>query len=90
MEDTALAVRISLASAGAWWLIFTLIFPQRTLRVREAARQLPEGANLFRFGVRRILATFGERETLAGLHIHEPPAYVVSVPPAYAGSHVVH
>jgi hypothetical protein len=38
----------------------------------------------------RLLETFGERETLAGLHIHEAPAYVVSVPPPYAGSHVVH
>jgi hypothetical protein len=38
----------------------------------------------------RMLETFGERETLAGLHIHEPSGYVVSVPPPYAGSHVVH
>ena len=31
MEDTALAVRLSLASAGVWWLVFTYIFPQRTI-----------------------------------------------------------
>jgi len=37
-----------------------------------------------------LTETFGERETLAGLHIHEPPAYVVSVPPSYGASHVVH
>ncbi|HUP52495.1 MAG TPA: hypothetical protein VM198_08465 [Longimicrobiales bacterium] len=37
-----------------------------------------------------LIETFGQRETLAGLHIHEPAAYVVSVPPPYAGSHVVH
>lgn len=37
-----------------------------------------------------LMETFGERETLAGLHIHEPPAYIVSVPPPYAGSRVVH
>jgi hypothetical protein len=37
-----------------------------------------------------LIETFGERETLAGLHIHEPPADVVTVPPPYSGSHVVH
>ncbi|HUF75093.1 MAG TPA: hypothetical protein VMM35_02385 [Longimicrobiales bacterium] len=40
--------------------------------------------------VASVMETFGERETLAGLHIHEPAAYVVSVPPPYAGSHAVH
>jgi hypothetical protein len=40
--------------------------------------------------VASVMETFGERETLAGLHIHEAPAYVVSVPPPYAGSHAVH
>ena len=40
--------------------------------------------------VASLMETFGERETLAGLHIHEPPAYVVSVPPPYTGSQVVH
>ncbi len=28
MEDTGLAVRISLASAGVWWLVFTWLFPR--------------------------------------------------------------
>jgi len=40
--------------------------------------------------VARLMDTFGERETLAGLHIHEPSAYVVAVPPSFVGSHVVH
>jgi len=38
----------------------------------------------------RVLETFGARETLAGLHIHEPLTQVVHVPPPIAGSHVVH
>lgn len=38
----------------------------------------------------RIMDTFGARETLAGLHIHEPLAQVVHVPAPIAGSHVVH
>ena len=37
-----------------------------------------------------VLDTFGERETLGGLKIHEPTTQVVSVPPPFAGSHVVH
>lgn len=37
-----------------------------------------------------ILDTFGVRETLAGLHIHEAINEVVTVPPPDAGSHVVH
>jgi hypothetical protein len=42
--------------------------------------------------VARLMETFGERETLAGLHIHEPPTYFVSVQPSYSssGSHVIH
>ncbi len=60
MEDTALAVRISLASAGVWWLAFTYFFPQKRLIVREAARQLPEGVSMFSIGIKRIRATLGE------------------------------
>lgn len=38
----------------------------------------------------RVMETFGARETLARLQIHEPMATVVEVPPPGAGSHVVH
>jgi hypothetical protein len=37
-----------------------------------------------------VMDTFGERETLGGLKIHEPTTQVVSVPPPFAGSYVVH
>jgi len=37
-----------------------------------------------------VMDTFGERETLGGLRIHEPATNVVEVPPPFAGSHVVH
>ncbi|MBM4183058.1 MAG: hypothetical protein FJ207_02400 [Gemmatimonadetes bacterium] len=37
-----------------------------------------------------VMDTFGERETLGGLKIHEPLSRVASVPPPFAGSHVVH
>jgi len=54
------------------------------------------GAMLARFepmrfaSVERWMDTFGERETLAGLHIHEPAAYVVPIAPPFAGSLAVH
>jgi hypothetical protein len=38
----------------------------------------------------RLMDTFGERETLAGLHLHEPLTSVVVIPPSFVGSHVVH
>jgi len=60
MEDTALAVRLSLASAGVWWIVFTFIFPQRRLKQRAPARQLPPGSNVFNHGIRQILKTLGE------------------------------
>ncbi|MBX7235743.1 MAG: MFS transporter [Caldilineales bacterium] len=60
MADTALAVRLSLASAGVWWLVFTVLFPARRLRQRPALKRLPSGVGYFRQGVRQILKTLGE------------------------------
>ncbi len=60
MEDTALAVRLSLASAGVWWLVFTFLFPRRRLKQRAPARKLPEGANVLTHGIRQIVKTLGE------------------------------
>ena len=37
-----------------------------------------------------VLETFGERETLSGLRIHDPVMHMVPVPPALTGSEVVH
>jgi UMF1 family MFS transporter len=60
MEDTALAVRISLASAGLWWLIFTFLYPQQRLQQRAPARELPPGINAFSHGVRELASTLRE------------------------------
>jgi hypothetical protein len=40
--------------------------------------------------IESVMDTFGARETLAGLHIHEPLSQVVRVSSAIAGSHVIH
>lgn len=37
-----------------------------------------------------VMDTFGERETLGGLKIHDPAIQTVPVPPPFAGSHAVH
>jgi hypothetical protein len=37
-----------------------------------------------------VIDTFGARETLGSLRIHEPAMHAVAVPPPFAGSHVVH
>jgi len=57
MSDKGLAVRIGLALAGAWWLIFTLAFPARKLRQRPPLKQLPEGENYLSQGVKQIWRT---------------------------------
>lgn len=57
MDDTALAVRFSLASAGVWWLVFTYLFPQRRLKQRVPARELPPGSRLLTHGIKEISST---------------------------------
>ncbi|MBK9053293.1 MAG: MFS transporter [Chloroflexi bacterium] len=56
-DNAGLAVRLSLASAGIWWLGFTVIFPQRRLKARAPVRQLPEGENVITHGIRQIART---------------------------------
>lgn len=60
MEDSGLAVRINLASAGIWWLIFTYLFPRRRLVQRAPVRQLPEGDNYLTHGIRQLFTTLGQ------------------------------
>lgn len=53
---TAEAARVSLASAGIWWALFTLI-PIATLRSRAPARPLPRGENYVTSGFRQLRLT---------------------------------
>jgi len=59
MDDKGLAVRIGLAFAGAWWLIFTLVFPARYLRRRTALKKLHPGETHFRQSTRQIVRILG-------------------------------
>ncbi len=56
---TDLAVRINLASAGVWWLGFSLITWTR-LRSRHAARVLPEGETYLSIGFKQLGRTLKE------------------------------
>ncbi|HNA53097.1 MAG TPA: MFS transporter [Anaerolineales bacterium] len=56
---SGLAVRINLASAGIWWLGFSLITWSR-LRPRHAARQLPAGDTYVSIGFKQLRKTFSE------------------------------
>ena len=60
MEDKALAVRISLASAGIWWLVFTYLFPQQRLIQREPAQSLPEGESYLAHSLKQLKITLKE------------------------------
>ncbi len=51
--DDAMVARISLASAGVWWLGFSLITFSR-LQPRHAVRQLPEGETYFSIGFKQL------------------------------------
>ncbi len=53
---TATAARISLASAGAWWAIFTLI-PLAALRPRAPVKRLPPGDGYVPVGFRQLRRT---------------------------------
>ncbi len=52
------AVRISLASAGLWWAVFTLI-PLFALKKHQAVKALAAGDNLFTVGFKQLLHTLG-------------------------------
>ena len=48
MDDTAMAVRLSIASAGLWWLVFMYLFPARMLKQRPALKTCPPARVTFR------------------------------------------
>jgi UMF1 family MFS transporter len=54
-----LAVRINLASAGVWWMGFSLITWAR-LKPRHSARSLPEGESYISIGFKQLGITFRE------------------------------
>lgn len=60
MDDTALAVRLSLAGTGMWAGLFLYLFTQRYLQARPAARSKPSNVGWFRFSIRSTIETAKE------------------------------
>jgi UMF1 family MFS transporter len=61
--DTAMAVRLSLLSAGVWWGLFALI-TFVTLRTRRAEKSLPPGKSYLAIGFLELGRTFRELASL--------------------------
>ncbi len=51
--STGQAVRISLASSGAWWAVFTIV-PLAALKRRQSVKQLPEGQSYLKAGFQQL------------------------------------
>jgi hypothetical protein len=85
-ETDAIAYHVRLA------LPTTLSEARRVLgRMRRGLASLVARFEPDRYAsLEEIMETFGARETLSGLSIHESLSNVVKVPPPIAGSHVVH
>jgi UMF1 family MFS transporter len=60
MEDSGLAVRICIGFAGLWWLVFTLLFPQKRLVQRQTILHLPPGANFLTYGFSEFITSLKE------------------------------
>jgi UMF1 family MFS transporter len=77
MANTALAVRLSLASAGVWWLAFTFLFPQQRLVQRQPALSLPPGTNYVLHSVKELVASIKEMARIYPKTLQYLIAYLV-------------
>jgi UMF1 family MFS transporter len=77
--DAGLAVRINLASAGLWWLGWS-VWTWRTLRSRHAARPLPEGENLLSVAFNQLSATMETPARTVAALLLSPLAVLVLLP----------
>lgn len=60
MEDTGLAMRISLGGAGVWWIVFAYLFPQQRLVQRQPAQMLPPGESYLSHSLKQLSTTLRE------------------------------
>jgi len=67
----SLSVRVNLASAGVWWLGFSVITWQR-LRSRHAAHEIPQGENLFSIAFKQLSETMGASPRLIAFLLLSP------------------
>lgn len=94
--ETALAVRINLASAGVWWLGWSFLTWAR-LRTRHARRSLPSGENYVSIGFKQLRQTFREankypetlRFLLAYLIYNDGIQTVISISAVFAAAPLI-
>lgn len=72
-----LVVRLCLASAGVWWLVFTFWYPHRRLKQRLPEQTLPEKANIFTHGVKEFIASLREMYTLYPMTLRYLIGYLI-------------
>ncbi|MER2598058.1 MAG: MFS transporter [Caldilineales bacterium] len=73
--SSGMAVRINLASAGLWWLLFSTI-TWRRLHSRQARRDLPAGETYLRMGFKQLGQTIREVRHLPHT-VHYLIAYLI-------------
>jgi UMF1 family MFS transporter len=92
----SLAVRINLASAGIWWLGWSIL-TFTSLRPRHPRRELPAGESYLTIGFKQLRQTFGEanhyphalRFLLAYLFYNDGIQTVISVTATFAAAPLI-
>jgi len=77
MDNPGLAVRLALASAGLWWLIFTILYPQRRLVQRVPLHTLPPDANYFTHSLQEFMTSLREMRRQYPLTLRYLIAYLI-------------
>jgi UMF1 family MFS transporter len=75
--QAGLAVRISLASAGVWWLVFTYFFPHQRLVQRRPSRILPEGESYLSHSIKQLGTTLNELKNKYPMSLRFLVAYLI-------------
>lgn len=77
VEDTGMAVRLSLGSAGVWWLVFTWLFPHKRLVERKAVATLPKSTNFITHSFHEFINTLREMKAKYPLTLRYLIAYLI-------------
>jgi UMF1 family MFS transporter len=77
LTDTGLAVRLSLASAGVWWLLFTWLYPHKRLLQRQTAVSLSSHLNYIARGLHEFVKSLRQMKQQHPLSLRYLIAYLI-------------
>lgn len=77
LPDTGLAVRLSLASAGVWWLLFTWLYPHKRLVQRPMAIILSNRRNYITQGLHEFASSLRQMKHYHPLSLRYLIAYLI-------------